>query len=342
LNPGALAVLRRLGLSAAVERGALRVDGMLVTGDRVSIEGRYPEPLHGIALRRQELDAALAAAAIAAGVDWREAMAARKPLLTTRDGRLTVTGVSCVSATGARIDLEAGVTIAADGRRSTIALALGLLRHPAAPRRWAIGAHAIGVHGLSSLGEMHIRRGHYIGIAPLPGGLANICLVRPSAAADAALRHPTQALLDAAAGEPMLRERVADARLVAEPMVLGPLAVDAVRGAVLPDGLLLAGDAAGFVDPMTGDGLRFALRGGELAADAAIRALGCGWNGVHTALEQSRQREFGPKWRFNRMLRRLVASPVGVRGATLGGRVAPGAVRALIRYASDCRLGVAS
>ena len=30
--------------------------------------------------------------------------------------------------------------------------------------------------------------------------------------------------------------------------------------------MLLAGDAAGFIDPMTGDGLRFALMGAELAA----------------------------------------------------------------------------
>ena len=41
---------------------------------------------------------------------------------------------------------------------------------------------------------------------------------------------------------------------------LGPLALD-VR-AVGADGLLLAGDAAGFVDPMTGDGMHIAFRGG--------------------------------------------------------------------------------
>ena len=56
--------------------------------------------------------------------------------------------------------------------------------------------------------------------------------------------------------------------------VLGPLAVNA-RAAGCP-GLLLAGDAAGFVDPMTGDGLRFALRGGELAAQAALDELASG------------------------------------------------------------------
>ena len=30
------------------------------------------------------------------------------------------------------------------------------------------------------LGEMHVRRGHYIGVAPVPGGLTNVCLVKPS------------------------------------------------------------------------------------------------------------------------------------------------------------------
>ena len=63
--------------------------------------------------------------------------------------------------------------------------------------------------------------------------------------------------------------------------MLGPLAVD-VNGAGV-EGLLLAGDAAGFIDPMTGDGLRLALRGGEIAAAAALESLEgrstrtCGW-----------------------------------------------------------------
>jgi flavin-dependent dehydrogenase len=341
LNPGALAVLQRLGLSSAVG-AALPIDGMMVTGNGVSIEGRYPAPLRGLALRRQELDSALAAAAVDAGVECRQATAAREPLFTTDRGRATLTGTRCVSTSGAGGDIEAKVTIAADGRRSTLGFALGLVRHPAAPRRWAIGAHATDVRGMSSFGEMHIRPAHYIGVAPLPGDLANVCVVRPSGPADASLQNPRKVLLDAVAAEPMLRDRFAEARLVAEPQVLGPLAVDAVAGAVPPDGLLLAGDATGFVDPMTGDGLRFALRGGELAAHAALRALQHGWKDVHSSLDRARQREFASKWRFNRMLRAIVASPVGIRGATLGGRVAPGAVRALITYAGDCRLAIAS
>ena len=116
--------------------------------------------------------------------------------------------------------------------------------------------------------------------------------------------------------------------------MLGPLAVD-VRDASF-DGLLLAGDAAGFIDPMTGDGLRFATHGAELAAAAALDALGHGWSGVHARLAAERQRAFGAKWRFNRGLRALVASPIAVDAAAFGARLAPSVLQAVIARAGDC------
>ena len=66
---------------------------------------------------------------------------------------------------------------------------------------------------------------------------------------------------------------------------------------------------------MTGDGLGFATRGAELAAAAALRALEHGWSGVHAELNGQRRRLFGGKWRFNRVLRALVASPNAVEVA---------------------------
>jgi flavin-dependent dehydrogenase len=119
--------------------------------------------------------------------------------------------------------------------------------------------------------------------------------------------------------------------------VLGPLAVDVEESSI--DGLLFAGDAAGFVDPMTGDGLRFAVAGGELAACAAIRALEHGWSGVHAELARQRRREFASKWRFNRALRALVSSPAAVRVGEAIASVAPSIVRALVSRAGDCRDG---
>ena len=333
VNPGTLALLGRLGIAGRVLERGLPVPGMLVTGENgIAITARYPRDLQGRVLPRRELDAALLDEAIAAGAAFDEGVAVRGALA---EGSNRVAGVRA-SANGATRRLPARLTIAADGRRSALAFDLGLSRHPAAPRRWAIGGYVEGSVGLSAFGEMHIRRGRYLGVAPMPGGLANVCLVTP-ASASFRITDPAAVLMRAVTSDPVLRDRFAGARLLREPTVLGPLAVESDRGAAV-DGLLLAGDAAGFIDPMTGDGLRFAVRGGVLAAEAALDALEHGWPGVHARLAAARRREFGPKWRFNRTLRALVASPVAVGAATAGASLAPGIVRAIVSRAGDCDL----
>jgi menaquinone-9 beta-reductase len=339
VNPGTLAILRRLRVSAGIEERGLRIEGMIVTGERgIRIEGRYPGGLHGRAILRRELDWLLLQQAVDAGAMFEPGVAVRGPIVEA-NGTRRVTGVvlNVVNGiNGARRErhVSARVTIAADGRRSTIAFGLGLARHPPRPRRWAVGAYYADATGLTSCGEMHVRRGRYIGVAPLPGGLTNVCLVRPSQPADGALRDPAALLRDELAGDRLLADRFAAARAVAAPCVLGPLAVDSVNASL--DGLLLAGDASGFVDPMTGDGLRFAVRGAELAAEAALAALEHGWSGVHGRLAAARQREFAGKWRFNRALRALVASPRVVDAAAFGAWLAPSVVRAVIARAGDC------
>ena len=109
--------------------------------------------------------------------------------------------------------------------------------------------------------------------------------------------------------------------------------MDAVAAGI--PGLLLAGDAAGFIDPMTGDGLRFAFRGGELAAQFAIEALEGRTAAAHLRLDEARRREFGSKWRFNRILRALVSSPLAVRAAGVGASIAPPMLAHVVSYAGD-------
>ena len=333
VNPGTLAVLDRLGLAGPVHASGLRVDGMRLTGPHgAAVEGRYPGGLCGRALLRRDLDWMLLKAAAAAGAAVDERIAVRGPMVDFTHGDREVRGVRAGSDGTAR-EIRARVTIAADGRHSTIAFALGAARHPAMPRRWAIGAYFQDVAGLSSLGEMHVRGGGYLGIAPVPGGLANVCLVTPHGPADPPLRDPASALDQAIAADARLRDRFARARRVQPPIMVGPLAVD--RCGPLPDGCLVAGDAAGFIDPITGDGLRFAVRGGELAAAAALDALAHGWAGVQARHEAARTREFGGKWRFNRCLRAVVSSAPAVRAAASMAPFAPFAIRAIIRTAGD-------
>src|SRR5262245_41219181 len=141
VNPGTLARLRSLGVGAAIDARGLRVDGMLVTGEHgAAIQGSYPPGLFGRAILRPDRDWLLLQEAIRTGCQIESGIAVREPIVDTSARIPAVAGVR-LGHNGVTRDLRARVTIAADGRRSTIAFGLGLARHPETPRRWAIGAY---------------------------------------------------------------------------------------------------------------------------------------------------------------------------------------------------------
>jgi flavin-dependent dehydrogenase len=332
LNPGALAVLeRRLDVAPLVAQSE-PIHGMLLTGPGgVRVRGEYGHGAAGRSITRQVLDQWLLERAIAAGAAIEEGVVVRDAAIT--DGR--VGGLIATGRTGQSLTHPARMVIAADGRRSAIAIGRGLSRQPKRPRRWAIGAYFSDVAGVTSLGEMHVRRGHYIGVAPIPGGLTNACLVVSHDRGDLPLAQPADALNRFIRADPELSVRFERARAVSAPVMLGPMAVDV--DAAGETGLLLAGDAAGFIDPMTGDGLRFALLGAELAA-AVVQEVMAGSLPVeraHRALGARRQAAFQAKWRFNRTLRSLVASPSSVTAAAAMAKVVPSLFSRMISYAGD-------
>ena len=331
INPGTVALLRRLRLLERFERAALPIEGMVVSGERgVRLQCAYDGGMRGLAIQRRDLDAALAEGAVAAGARFEERVLVRGPLVDRSGSDVRVRGVVIAGRDGRDLRVPSPIVIAADGRRSRLAVPLGLARHPRGPRRWAVGAYFQDVEGMTAFGEMHVRRGRYLGVAPLPSGLANVCVVTPDRTG---LADPGTLLREAVSADAATRERFARARLVTRPMLIGPLAVDAV-GAGL-QGLLLAGDAAGFIDPMTGDGLRFAVRGGELAAEVALAALAGRLAVPHAVLARVRRREFAAKWRFDRALRGLVDRSLAIDVAGAVAAAAPWILRRTIAFAGD-------
>jgi flavin-dependent dehydrogenase len=334
LNPGALRVLAAHMPLDTVFTQSLPIAGMLLTGPgRVSVRGVYGGGVQGRAITRRALDVLLVQQATAAGAQFDDNTSIAAPV-TAANG--AVAGVVIRAADGRRFERRARLVIAADGRESRLARAAGLSKHPLRPRRWAIGGYFEDAERTATIGEMHVRRGHYIGVAPVPGELTNACLVVPYHAGDRGWADPGTALTRAIAADAALAPRFARARLVEPPHVLGPMAVD--TSAAGRPGLLLAGDAAGFIDPITGDGLRFALMGAALAAGAALDVLsGRLDHGAAVAqLAAQRRRAFAAKWRFNRALRGLVASAHAVTAAAAAACVIPSAFEAIIRYAGDC------
>jgi flavin-dependent dehydrogenase len=337
LNPGTVSRLERLfpGMwTTAPGLPALAIDGMRVSGPfDTLVDAPYPRGLHGRTLPRRALDGWLLEQAARAGAQVEDGVTVRRPLMDDNRSSPHVSGIVVRGRGGGDVSIRAAVTIGADGRRSVLASTLGLARALRRPARWAVGAYYEGVAGMSTFGEMHVRSGRYVGLAPLPGGLTNVCLVAPAPALQRA-GGAERALSRAVAEDPMLAERFVGARAATRPAVLGPLGVDG-RAAGVP-GLLLAGDAAGFVDPMTGDGLRFAVEGAEIAADVALGALARGGDRAHVELARRRHAAFAGKWRLNRALRLLVDQPAALAGAACTASVAPALVRLLVAAAGDC------
>jgi flavin-dependent dehydrogenase len=229
--------------------------------------------------------------------------------------------------------MPATVTVGADGRRSSVARAAGLVRRSRAPRRWAYGTYVDRVDGLGDLGEMHIRPGWYMGIAPVAGGVVNVCVVTGRARGAAA---PMDVIRTAIRSERELADRFAATAFDGPVRVLGPLAWDVRRPGMR--GLLLVGDAGGFVDPMTGDGLSLAMRSALVGAAEVQRTLETGdLDGAVDRLTEARADAFGSKLRFNRVVRRLVDSPAALGAAAYGARLFPGLVARAVRYAGDVR-----
>lgn len=307
VSPEAWRLLGAMGARDDVARlGPRALRGMrVVAPDGTAFEGSYrrgDEVLAGFALRRTRLDAALLAATRRAGVEVREG---------TR-----VVGLEETGGRVAGVRLESGETVAArwvlgcDGRWGVSARAMGGLRPAWRFRRFALRVHLRGVAGLSDVGEMHVGRGGYCGIAPLPDDEANVAFVL-----DASAFRRAAGRLEAFAREtlehrfPAVAARTREARASDLPRAIGPLAVS-VRRRARP-GLLLLGDAAGFHDPFTGEGVTLALRSGELAAGPvgdALRGRGSP-RGAAATYESEYRRATRDKFRLNRLLQAVVALP---------------------------------
>ena len=313
LSPQASRVLNDKGVLAEIEaRAPAHLAGMVVRapsgrqlrGDFVAAHGYRGFRDRGLAIRRHTLDALLLDAATRAGARVSEPMRVSD---VQRDSQGRVRGVLAVSAAGAR-ELTAPLVIGADGLRSVVGRRLGLIRSGRFPRRVALVSHWRGIADVGEYGEMHVERDGYVGIAPVDGGVINVAIVIPASRAHAIGGDRASFVSAWLAQRPHLASRFPPATRVSPVVATGPFNVRA-RRAWAP-GALLVGDAADFFDPFTGEGIYAALRGGELAATAALRTLEhLTSDDAPRQYEHDRRAEFGGKWRVERLVGAAVAFP---------------------------------
>ncbi|HEX2091939.1 MAG TPA: FAD-dependent monooxygenase, partial [Longimicrobiaceae bacterium] len=301
VNPAGVEALRSLGVLAAVEaEGPARLEGWRIrVGEGPGFEGAFPPGRIGLGIPRETLDRILLEHAHACGAEVRTGECVRDLL---RDGARAA-GVVVDGAEGDR-EVRARIVVGADGIRSVVLRRLGLLRRPPRLRKVALTAHLRGVEGLGTRGELRVRGDGCFGVAGVGEGICNATVVIAGGRA----RHvggDAAGFFDRAVREYGLRgvERTEDV------LATGPFDWP-VRSAVAP-GALLVGDAAGYYDPFTGEGIFRALRGAELAAETIHSALVRGDTSAAALApyERARRRAFAPGERLQRVIEGFVSRP---------------------------------
>jgi flavin-dependent dehydrogenase len=197
----------------------------------------------------------------------REGFRAEKLLI---DGD-TVCGIKGRLPGGEEETLRARVIVGADGRNSMVARQLRLFRWRSSHRRLALGRHYGRVQPAGEGAEIYLGRSIYGILNHQKQGSANVSIV-VSGDGFEAWKGKLEAWFDSLLVElPALGARLESACPMDSVRALGPLAHYASR--VSADGAILAGDAAGFYDPFTGEGVYMALESAQLAAETIHQAI---------------------------------------------------------------------
>jgi flavin-dependent dehydrogenase len=190
---------------------------------------------------------------------------------------------------GERETLRAPLTIAADGMRSRFHNHYGIRRKVRRRKRWGIAGHLRGVEDLLPYIEVLFLGDYEIYLAPMADDLVLVAILLEKKVMAAFRGDMAKAYHQLLKSAPDLGPRIQDSEVVPPVGARGPLGFT-VEPVYLP-GLLLVGDSAGFLDPITGEGMTLALRSAQAAVPIVNRAFERGDFGNEVLGEYAVERE---------------------------------------------------
>lgn len=298
LCPAGVRLLSSLGLLERLTAGCRELSGMIM----VSPEGRRVQAsfpangggiTHGLALDRPGFDRRWLELAREAGAEVR--MGARVSRLRRNTGQ----GWQVETADGQ--EFHADLLVGADGRKSLVARHLGLLQ---TPERLRVAAHldVVPRQPLPPFGQMHVfPDGSYVGLNPLAADRVNVSFVcHPEALRE---QEPARWLNNRLPGT-VLGELLPVIDSAAKFGITFP-AASRVSAAATRDAALI-GDASGFIDPLTGEGIYNAL----WTARALLEALEKNRGNLPAALQAYSRARRRTQW-AKAALSRIFQSVIG-------------------------------
>jgi geranylgeranyl reductase family protein len=352
LTPRGVKALVAMGVDVGPGSGWLRNKGLRVIGAGMRLELPWPEldsyPGYGLVRTRASLDETLARRAQAAGAKLREGVTVTGPVLDDAGQIVGVTARAEESAgtasghperdRGSTQTFRARVVVAADGNSSRLSVAMGLRKRDDRPLGVAVRTYYTSPRHDDDYLESWLDL--WDGDRLLPGygwifgmgdGTSNVGLGLLNTS-DAFGNTDYRELL-----KRWLRSMPDEWGYVEENRT------EPVRGAALPmgfnrtphyyRGLLLAGDAAGMVNPFNGEGIAYAMESGEILARTIAQALGRPDRERAERVLRGYPREladtYGGYYALGRLFVQLIGRPQLMRFATRHGMARP----ALMRFA---------
>jgi geranylgeranyl reductase family protein len=312
------AVLGRMGLADWVRAGRFTEPRVLLlaapNGQVATARPPDRDASYGYTIPRRTLDEALFQRAVAAGA---------RPLENTRvlgrTGHENGRFLMAARQDGREFTLSARLVVAADGAGGGFTRSLGLIRRQS--EMVACRAYYEDVAGPPDRLDIHYDRSltpGYVWVFPQADGKTQsggFC--RANVGLGTYVQKKKQDGIDLAAAlerfiaeNSLVRERLGAARRIS-PIQGYPLRARLDSTVPVADGVLVAGEAAGLVSPLTGEGIGPALESGELAAHHALRALAAGDVSVQALAPYARdvRRRWAGEHRAARVVRALIRRP---------------------------------
>ena len=214
-------------------------------------------PKEGIVIRRTELDEVLIRkAASLPNVDVKEGFLVRE-ILRDDDQVIGIVGHSKQDSSAIQT-YTAPLTLGTDGRNSVFHRGCNLKRKVMKRRRFGLIGHLRGMKGRGQDVEVLLQEQGEIYLAHCRDDITLVAILLEDREMPRVRGDLQAGYLDILKSTPLVADRMTDWELVGDVSAIGPLGFTIAP--IHRPGLLLIGDSAGFLDPITGEGMTLALK----------------------------------------------------------------------------------